>query len=252
MLPADSPITTAVLGIVLAALLGVLVWNALRRDRIQYRRFRRLRSTRSRQRVFRTWLLQSLALFGGASIVVLLAAGGFAEPFLAEAALLWPVPLLSALPAGLAAALGIGLLVLLVGGTVLIVVLARRQGEITTVGDVGALLPRNRAELRWGALLSLNAGVVEELLFRLAVPALLFGLSGSALLACVASVALFGVLHLYQGVAGVLASTVLGAAFLLIYIATGSILWAMLVHALVDLRSLVLIPVVLNRVHEKE
>ena len=46
--------------------------------------------------------------------------------------------------------------------------------------DIHALLPRNRGELRYGALLSVNAGVVEELLFRLAFPVLIFAATDSA------------------------------------------------------------------------
>ena len=126
---------------------------------------------------------------------------------------------------------------------------ARKEDEIVAVGDIRALLPRNRQELRLGALLSINAGVVEELLFRLGMPALIFGATGSAVAAIVVSVALFGALHVYQGVPGIVGSTIVGALFLLTYVVSGSILVPIVLHAVFDLRSLVLIPVAVYGVH---
>jgi len=109
--------------------------------------------------------------------------------------------------------------------------------------------PRNRAELKYGAALAINAGLVEELLFRLALPALIFGVTGSAVAAVTASILIFGLLHIYQGLPGIIGSVILGTAFMTIYLATGSIVIAIEVHALFDLRSLVLIPVVVFKVH---
>jgi membrane protease YdiL (CAAX protease family) len=122
---------------------------------------------------------------------------------------------------------------------------------VPSIGDVQALLPRNRAELKWGAALAINAGVVEELLFRLALPALIFGVTGSAVAAVAASILIFGFLHIYQGLPGIVGSVILGAAFMAIYLSSGSIVVAIVVHALFDLRSLVLIPVVVFGVHKE-
>ena len=94
--------------------------------------------------------------------------------------------------------------------------------------------------------LSLNAGVIEELLFRLGMPALLFGITGNGLLAFVAASVLFGLLHIYQKVWGVIGATLLGLLFSLVYLLTGSIWIVMIVHALIDLRSLVLIPLLVT------
>ena len=111
------------------------------------------------------------------------------------------------------------------------------------------VLPRNRPELGLGAVLSVNAGVFEELVFRLGIPALLFGASGSALVAVVGSVLLFGALHAYQGVAGVIGTTLIGAVFMASYLLTGSILVPIVLHTLFDLRSLVLIPMAVSGAH---
>ncbi len=124
-----------------------------------------------------------------------------------------------------------------------------RSVEVDTLGDIAALLPRNRAELRYGWGLSINAGVVEELLFRLALPATLFAVWPSAVFAVVTSLVVFGVMHAYQGLAGVLGTLVFGAIMMAVFLLTGSIVWAIVLHALFDLRSLVLIPMVVQRVH---
>jgi membrane protease YdiL (CAAX protease family) len=87
---------------------------------------------------------------------------------------------------------------------------------------------------------------VEELLFRLALPALLFGVLGSGPLAFGIAALLFGALHLYQGPLGILFAFILGLMFTLLYVVSGSIVWPILLHALIDLRSLVLIPIALG------
>jgi membrane protease YdiL (CAAX protease family) len=44
--------------------------------------------------------------------------------------------------------------------------------------------------------------------------------------------------HIYQGVGGVLVTTLMGAVLGLVFLATGSLIFAMAVHALMDLRLL--------------
>jgi membrane protease YdiL (CAAX protease family) len=59
--------------------------------------------------------------------------------------------------------------------------------------------------------------------------------------AFVISAVIFGANHFYQGVGGVIQTTVLGAVFGLLYLWTGSLLVPMIVHAAIDLRALALI-----------
>ncbi len=238
-------------GLLAVGLVALFVARAIRKDRREYARFRRYRSTARRQAMMRRWLLESLVLFGGTAVLVLLLTYPVVAPLLRDAQAL---PAVSWLRDALAGGLGIGLAVGGLLGVALLTVIgarsARRDGGIIMVGDIAALLPRNRPELGWGAALSVNAGIVEEGLFRLALPALLVIVTGEPLSAFLLAALVFGALHAYQGWIGVLATTVVGLLFTLLYVVSGSILLAMLVHALFDLRTLVVIPMAVYRVHE--
>ena len=252
MVAPDAPYALVCLGILLLVLIAVLVVRAMRKDRLEFARFKRFRTTARRKQMYRKWLIDSIVTFGGSAIIVGLVVFQFVPLLQAE---IDAVPWVAAARAGFADAgaaaivVVITLIVVIVVGTVIAIVLARDTESVAAIGDIQALLPRNRAELGWGAALSVNAGIVEELLFRLALPALIYGVSRNALVAVVASLLLFGVLHLYQGPVGVIASTLIGAFLMALYFASGTILVPIILHALIDLRSLVLIPVVVGRVH---
>ena len=252
MLDPQSPTTPWILGAALIGVLALMIWRAMRKDRREYARFKRYRSTARRQAMFRRWVLQSLTVFGGASVLLLLLAANFVPLLLADInSIPWIMDARRQFASNaVGPAIVIGLSVALIAGAVLGIVAARKETDIPSLGDVQALLPRTRGELRWGAALSINAGVVEELMFRLALPATIYGVTGNAVAAVVASLVIFGLLHIYQGLSGVFASFVIGAILMAIYLASGSILLAIAVHAAFDLRSLVLIPVVLFKVHE--
>lgn len=252
MLDPEWMLTRPLLWLALVAMVGLLVLRAVRRDRREYQRFKRYRSTKRRQAMYRKWLRDSFLTFGAVAVALLLLAGAFIAPLLAETSAWAPVAAVRdwvAVNPLLAGAIGLAALAAFVGLTVVGVSAARREGEVPTIGDIRAMLPRNRAELGLGALLSVNAGIVEELVFRLGLPALLFGATGSALAAVLGSVVLFGVLHAYQGVAGVVGTTLIGAVFMAAYLLGGSILVPIVLHALFDLRSMVLIPMAVNGAH---
>lgn len=232
-----------------ALVVALLVGRAVTRERNEFARFRRLRSTIARQKVYRRWLIESVVVMGGLGAVTLFASAAWAEEALREAQHLPGVfPLREWFGTEPGTAVAIGLAIVGAIAIVLPVILLRHTpiDEIPTVGNIRALLPRTRGELPYGLGLALSAGIFEELLFRLALPALLFGITGDAFAAFAVSVALFGLLHLYQGPTGVAAAAVLGAGFAALYLVSGSIVLPIVVHALIDLRSLVLIPVVLG------
>ena len=239
----------ALLGVVVV----VLVWRAVARERRDYARFKRMRSTVARQKVYRRWVIEAALSLGGLSLATIVGAWASIPAVLAEAQRWEPLAAVRSFlgePYGLPVAIGIA--VVLLAGLVLPLLLMRESiDEAPAVGDIRALLPRGRGELRYGAALSLSAGVFEELLFRLGLPALAFAVTGDAFVAFLGATLLFGLLHVYQGPLGILFSTVLGAVFALLYLATGSIVVPIVLHALIDLRSMVLIPIALGKAWEK-
>ena len=252
MLSPDLPFVSWILVALFVSLLAFLGIRARRKDRREYQRFKRYRSTTRRQAMYGKWLRESFLVFGGLALVLLVLVWQFIPLVLNDvngwewvrslrdwyASLGWASIALTVL-------LGFVIVVL----PVLLLFLARNQADdIASIGDIQAMIPRNRREVRFGALLSLNAGVFEELLFRLALPALLYGAFGNALFACIVSVMVFGALHAYQGPVGILGTMVVGAFLLVLYVATGSILVPIVVHALIDLRSFVFIPLIVMRV----
>lgn len=247
-----GPNSPLILGVVFGLLIAALVTNAVLKNRGAYRRFAKLHSSRLRRATMRKWLISSVALLGGSALITSLLAWRYVPLLLAD---IDAIPFVAGahqvFEAGGWISWGIlvALVVLVVGGGTVTLFLVRNDQEIITIGDIHAILPRNRKELPYGAALSINAGISEEMLFRFAMPALIFAFTGNALLAVILSVLIFGALHAYQGIAGVVGTTVIGALFMAIYLATGNILVVIVLHALVDLRSLILIPMVINRVH---
>ncbi len=121
---------------------------------------------------------------------------------------------------------------------------ARRPGEgrhaESAAHSTLVLLPRTTAERRLFTVVGLTAGICEEWLYRgffLAVAAAVAGGPPDWLLVLVAGVA-FGVAHAYQGWAGIGTTGVLGAVLAALYLGTGSLLLPVLLHALIDLRFL--------------
>lgn len=103
-----------------------------------------------------------------------------------------------------------------------------------------ALLPRTAAERRLFTLVGVTAGACEEWLYRgflLAVVAALAGGLPTGVLVLVAAVA-FGLAHAYQGRVGIVTTGVLGGVLAALYLDTGSLLLPVVLHALIDLRFL--------------
>jgi membrane protease YdiL (CAAX protease family) len=119
---------------------------------------------------------------------------------------------------------------------------ATRKALAVQLRPVAALLPRTPTERRVFAGLAVTAGICEEVLYRgfgLAALRWLAPDLGTTALIALTAVA-FGLAHLYQGPFGVVMTGLVGAYLAWIVIATGSLVPAMLLHALLDLRILAL------------
>ncbi|MBE3561289.1 MAG: CPBP family intramembrane metalloprotease [Ktedonobacteraceae bacterium] len=106
------------------------------------------------------------------------------------------------------------------------------------------LLPKSSQERWLWIAAAITAGVSEEILYR---GFLLFYLTllwpgAHPLVAIVLSGLVFGLGHFYQGWQGSVITGVIGALLMAVYITSGSLLVAIVIHALVDLRALFFVP----------
>lgn len=243
MLSPDNPDARLILGIVSALFVLVMLYNTLMAGSRPYRRFVKFKSSWKRRNLMRKWLNQSFIFFGGLSVIALLLSWQFIAPMLRAIDFLNAGALVNWSVVG-----GIALVLLFVPLTT-VVVSKKGKMRLPRVIETAALLPRNRQELKLGAALSLNAALVEEVLFRLALPAMLYGATGNAIVAVVISIVLYGALNAYKGFAGAVSSALVGTLLMGSFVVSGVILVPIVIHALIDLRSLVFIPVVFGRVH---
>jgi membrane protease YdiL (CAAX protease family) len=235
-------IDTLFLSAVLAALAA---WNthSLRR----YKAFKQTDDPARRMAFYRHMLLASFALLGLASLGILAVLGRLDAIWTipAEFAVLHPraadappiqqmsLAMLGGFATGAAVSLGI---------MVLVWRRRLRSMRMPVVGDIEALLPRDGRETLIAIPLSINAGISEELFFRLALPLLIVAVTGSALIGLGAAAVVFGLMHWYQGWRGVLVTGLVGAFFGWVYVASGSLIRPVVLHILVDLMALVVRP----------
>lgn len=148
------------------------------------------------------------------------------------------------LPGGTLLAPAIGFTAVAVIAQIVTGVVIRARGlQVPVAGDFALLLPDTPAERRLAGLVAVGAGISEEVLVRGLLIALFVGAFGlPALVAAGVATVLFGLVHLYQGWAGALFTTLLGAIFAGLYLATESLLLPILVHIAVDVRGLLLTP----------
>ena len=149
-------------------------------------------------------------------------------------------PIGLAAPSGWRLIVGLGLMALAIGFTVQQIVAVRHvQGERLAklrrqIADLEFMLPHTSREYRLFLALSCTAGVCEELLYRGYLTWLLaafLGLPAAIVLVAVA----FGSGHAYQGARGVLKTGLVSLVMSLIVVASGWLVPAMVVHALVDI-----------------
>jgi len=103
-------------------------------------------------------------------------------------------------------------------------------------GRTAAVLPRTPLEYRLFLAVSVTAGICEELLFRgyfFAMTSQWLTLAGAALVSAV----IFGLGHAYQGWNGVLKTAIVGIVLGFVYIGTSSLVWPIVLHALIDVQG---------------
>lgn len=247
--------TTHLSGLLILGALAVTAvlltgWEA-GRGATEYATFKTLEGTDARCRTYRRWLWRSILTFGGGGALMIAAASAYVEPMrdaaqgLPRVAIfrqLWTINDLETLGgAVVGAVIGLGALL---GLRRLVKRLRPNTSHRRMSPDVAALVPRNGREIRYGALTSVTAGVVEELFFRLGLPAVFFAITGHAWLAIVLSILAFGLAHRYQGWTGVLVTGTFGWLMTVLFLSTGTILVPIVVHAFVDLRSLFFAPLI--------
>jgi membrane protease YdiL (CAAX protease family) len=116
------------------------------------------------------------------------------------------------------------------------------QKRLQALGDTLLILPRTTTERWWFAGVALSAGICEEIIFRgfliryFAALPIGLGLPGAVLLAAL----IFGIAHGYQGIVGVLVTGILALVMTALFYATGSLVVPIVVHALLDLRVLLM------------
>ncbi|MBS0481680.1 MAG: CPBP family intramembrane metalloprotease [Proteobacteria bacterium] len=245
---ADSMSLQVVPSIVLTAMVIGLAW-ATNRSRQSAEAFKLIDDSARRRAALRRRGLRSFLMFFIGGVAVLLALGRLSNIFALPPEFSHLRTQLGIEPDDLASnpdrlagmLLGLtmaGVLVLLVWRYVF------RKRSQPIIGDVTALMPRNRAEVWTMVPLALNAGIGEELFFRLALPLTATLATESAhfgtRFACVA----FGLSHWYQGWKGVALTMLAALFFMRLYLATGSLLVPMMIHAAIDLLGLVVRPAI--------
>lgn len=119
-----------------------------------------------------------------------------------------------------------------------------RQQSVKVAKKLAFLLPSTIEERRWWWLVCFTAGVCEELIYRgfllqyFHVGPWHLPLTQALIVAAI----IFGIAHLYQGIAGAVGTCALGFLLGCLFLITGSLLVPMVLHALIDLRVLMMLP----------
>ena len=167
----------------------------------------------------------SIAVLGTAALVTLIVAPGLSHP--AGLRLGWPPPGHLLGPAALLTLAGVAVAY---GFRWLSARFGWRETRV-----VHAIMPGTRREKGMFALLAATAGVSEELVFRGFLPTFLMPWSGSYLLGALPVALVFGFLHAYQGLHGVVRTAVIGGILAVGVAWTGSLWPSIFAHAALDL-----------------
>lgn len=104
------------------------------------------------------------------------------------------------------------------------------------MGELSDLAPQSAREDRLFGLVSITAGVCEEILYRGLLLAVLVPVVGTWPAVLLSSL-IFGLGHAYQGATGIAKTTFVGLILAVLAVFSGSIFVPMLLHAVIDLTS---------------
>jgi len=114
---------------------------------------------------------------------------------------------------------------------------ARAQLQKQLTGNIALLVPRNDIERKYAIIVSITAGICEEVLFRAFIMWYLMNwLPGYV--AVGVSALVFGIAHIYQGLVGAVKAIAAGVILGLAYLLTGSLWVPIALHVTIDVTSL--------------
>jgi len=119
----------------------------------------------------------------------------------------------------------------------------RKYSSADALQAFSYFFPATRSERRWFAFVCITAGICEETLFRGFLLHYLHVIPWTLnlTLALLISSVIFGLNHLYAGVGGVASNIVFGFLLGLLFLLTGNLLLPIVLHAVMDLRMLVVL-----------
>ena len=136
-------------------------------------------------------------------------------------------------------AIGVGVLAILAQVTYLAWVSLNTDG-LTAIkkqmGELSNLAPQSPTENRLFDMVSISAGVCEEILYRGLLLATLVSLVGTWPAVAITSL-IFGLGHAYQGISGIAKTGLVGLVLALFTVSSGSLYIAIVLHAVIDLTS---------------
>ena len=136
-------------------------------------------------------------------------------------------------------AIGVGIIAIL-AQVIYLATLSQNADKLTEIkeqmGELSNLAPQTRTENRLFDMVSITAGVCEEILYRGLLLATLVPLVGTWPAVAITSL-IFGLGHAYQGISGIAKTGLIGLVLALLTVFSGSLFIAIVLHAVVDLTS---------------
>jgi membrane protease YdiL (CAAX protease family) len=136
-------------------------------------------------------------------------------------------------------AIGVGVFAIL-AQVIYLAIVSRNADGLTAVkeqmGELSNLAPRTHTESRLFDMVSITAGVCEEVLYRGLLLATLVSLVGTWPAVAISSL-IFGLGHAYQGTSGIVKTGLVGLVLALLTVFSGSLFIAIVLHAVIDLAS---------------